>query len=313
MTEKGKQGRFNQLHINQLYRRLEPLEAAVAAAAAAPPPPVPEPVPAAPLPAAEEAEERVQLMLCVVYQQPSAAEIAAAAAQLAAEEAAEQQAALLLRQLPAACAIQAAVRGFLARRQLAARQQAAVTIQAQVRGMLVRRALASILEQRRAEAGRGEAGMTPGERLAQRRQAAERQYRERAAAAKTRPQKRLPARPSIASTARPGNTAPEAAARQRSLLSAVAEGASPASPAVPGTGSGAAARRASTRLGLGGLPRLHMDPLAPVPVQAGLSPSKSMEAGEGRGRRGSLLSKQPLTAGFGSSKARLSIANGAFH
>jgi hypothetical protein len=260
-----------------------------------------------------EADEQVRLMLCVVYQQPSAAEIAAAAAKLAAEEAAAQQAALRLRQLPAACAIQAAFRGWRARRQLAARRLSAITIQAHVRGMLARRALAPVLEQRRAEAGQGEVSMTPAERLAQRRLAAERQYRERAAAAKAKPQRRLPARPNIAATTRPGNTAPEAAARQRSLLSAAAEGPSLASPAMPGTAGSATLRQASTRLSLGGLPWLHLDPLAAPPVQAGKSPSKLFEASEGRSHMSSLFNKQSLTAGFGSSKARLSTTAASFH
>lgn len=188
MAEKQKVSRFNQLHINELYRRLEPLEAALQGAATPAPPP----------PAQMAAEERVQLMLCMVYAQPqpTAAEIAEAAARLAAEEAARTAAELLQQQEPAALRIQAAVRGFLARRQLARQRAAATAIQAAARGMFVRRAVGAQL----------------AERVALQRQAAEQQYRDRLAA------RGHGGRRSSLALARGANTAPEAAARNRSIL-----------------------------------------------------------------------------------------------
>lgn len=242
MAEKAKQHRFNQLHIKDLYQRLESLEAAVVAAAAhtaqAPSPPEPAPPP--------EAELVCKLMLCMVYEQPQPAEIAEAAARLAAQEAA-QQAAEQQRRQAAATRLQAAARGFLVRRRLAAQHAAATTIQAATRGFLVRQALATIWEADEAAeeaASAAAVNLPPAQRLALRQREAELHYQRRAAAAKTKPQKRLPARPG--STARGANTAVEAAARRRGLLPTSGES---------GHGAGAAAvRRASALaiLGSGG-------------------------------------------------------------
>ncbi|KAL4458657.1 hypothetical protein ABPG75_013522 [Micractinium tetrahymenae] len=209
MAEKQKQSRFNQLHINQLYRRLEPLEAAVAAAASAAPPAAPP----APLP---EPEERVQLMLCTVYAQPqpTAAEIAEATARLAAEEAARAAAELRRVQEPAAVRIQAAYRGHRTRLGIAALHQKATVIQAGVRGWLARREVAPVWAARLAEAGAANASLTPAQQLALRRQAAEQQYRERQAG------RGRPGRRSSAAAACGANTAVEALARHRGLGSA---------------------------------------------------------------------------------------------
>lgn len=211
-AEKEKQDRFQRLQINQLYRRLAPLEAAVAVAAAVPPPPPPPPPEPAPPP---EPEVQVRLMLVHVYAQPqpTAAEIAEATARLAAAEAAQVAAALQQRQAAAAVCLQAAARGFLARRRLARQHAAATEIQAVARGMLVRRALADRLPRSMASKG-----VSAGSEVCAdlpsgwRRQAAEQQYLQRAAAAKAKPQKRLPARPGTHGA----NTAVEAAARMRS-------------------------------------------------------------------------------------------------
>ncbi|PRW60029.1 TY4B-J: Transposon Ty4-J Gag-Pol poly [Chlorella sorokiniana] len=244
MAEKSKQHRFNQLHIKDLYQRLEPLEAAVAAAAQAAqqaPPPVPAPPP--------EPQVVCQLMLCMVYQQPqpSAAEVAEAAARLAMQEA-ERRAAEQRRQHAAATRLQAAARGYLARRRLAAQHAAATTIQAAARGFLVRQALATIWEaadeeaEEAAQSAAAAANLSPAQRLAQRQREAELHYQRRAAAGKAKPQKRLPARPG--STARGANTAVEAAARRRGLL--------PAGGEVEHGSGAAAARRASALALLGG-------------------------------------------------------------
>lgn len=251
MAEKAKQHRFSQLHINQLYKRLEPLEAAVAAAAAAAAQPLPPPPQAAP---PREPEVVCRLMLCMVYEQPqpSAAEIAEAAARLAAEEAARQAAERQRVQAAAATRLQAAARGFLARRRLAAQHTAATTIQAGARGFLVRQALATIWEQEELQqAGAVHAAaaaehLSPAQRLAQRRRGAELQYQQRTAAAKVNSQKRLqPARPGARAPSRGANTAVEAAARRRGLLSPSTVGDSDG-------GSSGAERRGSALLLAGG-------------------------------------------------------------
>lgn len=251
MAEKEKQARFNKLHINQLYRRLEPLEAAVAAAAAAAQEPPPPPPPEQQAPPQPEPEERV--MLCLVHLQPSAAEVEAGAARLVAQQEA-QRAAERRRQAAAAVSIQAAARGFLARRRLAVQHAAATTIQAAARGYLVRRSLATVWEDEGEQEPRGqpapaEPELPASERLLLRQRAAERQYRERAAAAKSKPQKRLP---SAAPGSRGANTAPEAAARKRSMMASATPDAAGGRAAVdsrarPGNGA-LDSRRASSLL-----------------------------------------------------------------
>lgn len=262
MGEKAKQHRVNQLHIKDLYQRLETLEAAVVAAAAhtaqqTPPPPEPAPLP--------EPELVCKLMLCMVYEQPqcTAVEIAEAAARLAAQEAAQQAAAQQRRQA-AATRLQAAARGFLARRRLAVQHAAATTIQAAARGFLVRQALATIWEadeaaEEAAQSAAAAANLSSAQRLALRQREAELHYQRRAAAAKAKPQRRLLARPG--STARGANTAVEAAARRRGLLPTSGEsghGAGTAAVrwasalAILGSGSSSSpSRRLSSLAGLG--------------------------------------------------------------
>ncbi len=282
MAEKAKQHRFSQMHIKDLYQRLEPLEAAVAAAARAaqqaPPPPDPAPPP--------EPQVVCKLMLCYVYEQPqpTAAEIAEAAARLAAQEA-ERRAAEQRRMQAAATRLQAAARGFLARRRLAAQHAAATTIQAAARGFLVRQALATIWEaaeeaaEESTQSAAAVAGMSPAQRLVQRQREAELHYQRRAAAGKAKPQKRLPARPG--STARGANTAVEAAARRRGLVPAGGE---------DGHGAGSAAMRRASAVVL----RTSSDEAA-----RSSSPSRRLSSLAGLGSRSLGQGPSGLLAGAG--------------
>eukprot|EP00887_Chlorella_sp_A99_P006583 scaffold3.g6583.t1 len=208
VNDKEREARLALLHVRTLYQRLEPLEAAVAGLAprAAPPsPPPPDP-------------QRVHVMLCLVREEvgPSPAVVAEEAARLAQELAREivaRQEEEEQRRHSAATAIQAAARGFAARRRLARLRRAAAVIQACARGMLARHRL-------RGQGDQGQqqqpAALSSAERMVKRRKVAEALHAQRTALAKQQHNraKARPRQPSM-STQQPrgGNTSPEAALR----------------------------------------------------------------------------------------------------
>ena len=247
-----------------------------AAAGAAPPAATALPAPP-PLPRQPQTEEQVHVMLCLVHAtlQPSAEERAQAVAE-AAVAAAAAEAALAAQRSSAACLIQAAARGWWARRRLRVQHLAACLIQAHARGMLARRAAAAarLRQQRRSDSELG-----PAERLALRQQVAERLYMERAARSQSKGGGRQ--RSAVTGNARQANTAPEAAARKRSLAAGTIGSAAAAVAVVRGRGAGHRLSVAgSTPHGGGG---------------SGLSGSTSGAAG-GRGSQGG-----PRTAAAGPS------------
>jgi hypothetical protein len=178
------------------------------AAVAAPPPPPP----AAPPPPLLLPDERVRVMLCLVHAQPQpgAAEVAEAA-QLARQELERQVAALWRQRVAAAVTIQAAVRGFQARRRLAARRVAAACIQAAYRNMLARRQAAVLLAQQRSSLP-GSRGSTRASRGPSRLAAARHSATSRAAQARQPSGRGSPA----LAKARAAHISPKAVARRRS-------------------------------------------------------------------------------------------------
>ena len=213
--DKDKQARLNMVHVKSLYQRMEVLEAVVgpqATEVAAPKPPQPRPA------AAEAAEPEVRLMLCILREEvvPTAAQLEEAAARLVVAEAARQEQANQHKHATA-CAIQAAARGWLARRRLARQRRAIVLLQAHVRGMLARRRAAALQRP-----GGGQSAspdlreLSAADRLLERRKKSEAIHAQRALLAKQHQSKRkaLPPRASVAQQVqRPANTASDVAAR----------------------------------------------------------------------------------------------------